>query len=94
MYQGTWQIFNRPSGVSNMESNITTNAVDVSDQFASSQGFDSLSSGEAKGGDLGFLNGHVSLDLCNRNGDRTTEITLLSKPTQSIDHYGIDSYKK
>ena len=74
-----------------MESNITTNALDVSDQLASSQGFDSLSSGEAKGGDLGFLNGYVSLDLCDRNEDRTTDKTLLSKQTKSIDHYGIDS---
>ena len=36
----------------------------------------------------------LRLDLCDRNADRTTEIALLSKPTQSIDHYGIDSYKK
>ena len=78
--------------VTHMELNITANALDVSDQFPSSEGLDSFDG--AKGYGLGFQNGYVRLDLSDRNGDRTTEITLLSKPTQSIDHYGIDSYKK
>ena len=60
-----------------MESNITTNALDVSDQFASSQGFDSVIGGGAKGGDIGFLN--------------VPDTTFLCKQTKSIDHYGKDS---
>ena len=42
-------------GVSNMESNITANALDVSDQFPSSEGLDSFDG--AKGYGLGFQNG-------------------------------------